>query len=51
MFQEIAAVLGPRATAKLANSARPWAPVTAEPPRRPRLLARLLPGVLRRSGQ
>ena len=51
VFQEIAAVLGPRATAEIAHSARPWAPVNAAPQRRPRLLTYLLPGVLRRSGQ
>ena len=51
MFQEIAAVLGPRATAKIADSARPGAPVNTEPQRRPRLLASLLPGVLRRSSR
>jgi hypothetical protein len=51
VFQEIAAVLGPRATAEIANSARPGTPVNADPQRRPRLLAHLLPGMLRRSGQ
>ena len=51
MFQEIAAFLGPRASAGIANSALPWAPVCAEPQRRPPLLARLLPGTLRRSGR
>jgi len=51
VFQEIAAILGPRATAEIANSARPGAPVNAGPQRRPRLLAQLLPGVLRPSGQ
>ena len=45
MFQEIAAVLGPRATAEIANSARPGAPVNAAPQRRPRLLAYLLGGM------
>jgi hypothetical protein len=51
VFQEIAAVLGPRASAEIAHSARPAAPVHAGPQRRPRLLAHLLPGMLRRSGQ
>jgi hypothetical protein len=51
VFQEIAAILGPRATAEIANSARPGAPVNAGPQRRPRLLTRLLPGALPRSGQ
>jgi hypothetical protein len=51
VFQEIAAFLGPRASAGIANSALPWAPVCAEPQRRPPLLARLLPGALRRSGR
>ena len=46
MFQEVADILGPRATAEIANSARPGAPVNAEPQRRPRLLTHLLPGVL-----
>ena len=45
MFQEIAAVLGPRATAGIATSALPWAPVCAEPPRR-RLITRGLRHVL-----
>ena len=43
MFQEIAAVLGPRGTAELATSALPCAPVLAEPEQRPhRILRHLL---------
>lgn len=46
MFQEIAAVLGPRRTAGLATSALPCAPVLAVPERRPH---RILRRVLRRT--
>ena len=46
MFQEIAAILGPRATVGIATSALPWAPVLAEPQRRPHRVMRRLLGVL-----
>ena len=40
MFQEIAAVLGPRATRVIATSALPGAPVLPVPPRRPSVISR-----------
>jgi hypothetical protein len=42
VHQEIAAILGPRATAGLATSALPGAPVLAEPQRRQHLVLRRL---------
>jgi len=50
MLQEIAAVLGPRATYGIATSALPCAPVLLVPERR-HLSRRLLRGVLPRHGQ
>jgi len=50
VYQEIAAILGPRATHRLATSALPCAPVLPEPERR-HLARRLLRGVLPRRGQ
>jgi len=50
VYQEIAAVLGPRATHRLATSALPCAPVLPEPKRR-HLARRLLRGVLPHRGQ
>ena len=50
MHQEIAAVLGPRATHGIATSALPCAPVLPAPERR-HLARRLLRGVLPRHGQ
>ena len=49
MHQEIAAVLGPRATHGIATSALPCAPVLPAPERR-HLARRLLRGVLPRHG-
>lgn len=46
MYLEIAAILGPRATAGIATSALPWAPVLAEPQRRPHPVMRRLLGML-----
>ena len=48
VYQEIAAVLGPRATHRLATSALPCAPVLPEPRH---LTRRLLRGVLPHRGQ
>ena len=50
MNMEIAAVLGPRATHGLANSALPWAPVLCEKERR-QLARRLLLGVRSQRGR
>ena len=50
VFQEIAAVLGPRVTHGIATSALPCAPVRPVPERR-HLARRLLRGVLPRRGQ
>jgi len=50
VYQEIGAVLGLRATHRIATSALPCAPVLAEPKRR-HLARRLLRGVLLRGGQ
>ena len=50
MYQEIAAVLGPRVTHGFATSALPCAPVLPVPQRR-HLASRLLRGVLPRHGQ
>jgi hypothetical protein len=46
VYQEIAAVLGVRATAELVTSARPEAPGRTAPPRRHRRSSRWLPGLL-----
>ena len=50
VYQEIAAVLGPRVTHGIATSALPCAPVLPVPERR-HLARRLLRGVLPRRGQ
>jgi hypothetical protein len=50
VYQEIGAVLGLRATHRIATSALPCAPVLAEPKRR-HLARRLLRGALLRGGQ
>ena len=50
VYQEIAAVLGPRVTHGFATSALPCAPVLPVPQRR-HLASRLLRGVLPRHGQ
>ena len=51
MYLEIAAVLGPRATAGLATSALPGAPVLAEPRRRQHLVMRRLLDALHARGR
>ena len=51
MFQEIAAILGPRESAGIATSAQPGAPVRTEPQRRQHLITRRLLGVLSRRGR
>jgi hypothetical protein len=49
MFQEIAALLGPRVTSGIATSALPGAPVRVEPDRRPHLFRHRVLGMLRGS--
>ena len=46
MIQEIGSVLGPRATAQIATSALPWAPVLPGCPRRHYPVTRRVLGVL-----
>ena len=46
VYQQVAAVLGVRATAELATSDRPEAPVRTTPPRRHRRSSRRLSGLL-----
>jgi len=46
MIQEIGSVLGPRATAQIATSALPWAPVLPDCPRRHYPVTRRVLGVL-----
>jgi hypothetical protein len=49
MYQEIAAILGPRASANIANSAMPCAPVLPESASRSSRLTRSLGRLLRRA--
>jgi hypothetical protein len=49
MYQEVAAILGPRASANIANSALPCAPVVPESASRGSKLARSLRGLLSRA--
>jgi hypothetical protein len=51
MYQEIAAILGPRASANIANSALPRAPVLPESASRSSSLARSLRRLLGRAGR
>jgi len=51
MFQEIGSVLGPQATARIATSARPCAPVLPEPRRRQQTVTRRLLGVVTGRGR
>jgi hypothetical protein len=46
MIQEIGSVLGPRATARTATSALPWAPVLPDCQRRQYAVTRRILGVL-----
>ena len=51
MFQEIVAILGPRATGGIATSALPCAPVRPVPQPRPHLFTRRVLSVLLRHGR
>ena len=51
MIQEIGSVLGPRATARIATSALPCAPVLPVPQRRQRAAARRLRSLLTGNGR
>jgi len=51
MYQEIAAILGPRASANIANSAMPCAPVLPESAFRGSRLARSLGRLLSRANR
>jgi len=51
MIQEIGSVLGPRATARIATSALPWAPVLPVPQRRQHAVTRRLRSLLTGTGR
>ena len=51
MIQDIGSVLGPRATARIATSALPCAPVLPVPQRRQRAVARRLRSLLTGNGR
>jgi hypothetical protein len=51
MIQEIGSILGPQATARIATSALPWAPVLPVPQRRQHAITRRLRSLLGGSGR